>query len=67
MIEEFDLGGEKNTVTLTLQEYETLSRKAWLFDVLKKEKLENDRYLDDFEKVIFKASERGTENAVEHK
>lgn len=43
----------EKTVTLTLQEYEELAHKAWKFDLLRAEKIQNDRYLDDFEKALF--------------
>lgn len=49
----------ENTVTLTLQEYEQLARKAWKFDLLREERVNNDRYLDELEKVLF---EVGGEN-----
>lgn len=54
----------ENTITLTLQEYEHIARKAWKFDLLKEVKLK-DRYLDDLEKALFEVDERGTENANE--
>ena len=54
----------ENTITLTLQEYEQISRKAWKFDLLKEVKLK-DRYLDDLEKALFEVDERGGENANE--
>lgn len=54
----------ENTITLTLQEYEQIARKAWKFDLLKEVKLK-DRYLDDLEKALFEVDERGTENSNE--